>query len=110
MRQFAPVLIASVVVAYTQFAAAQDSDRTSHTTGAKPTVGAVAEGSDAHLLAERHLALYRASKYMHDNGSSSSAAGPVNHDPDAPPVIVRTSATAALPITPRDSVNRPAEN
>lgn len=52
---------------------------------------AASDMSDADVLAERHLALYRASRaaVLRDSGDENHA-----------PVSVRTSATAALPLPP----------
>lgn len=60
---------------------------------------AASDMSDADVLAERHLALYRASRAavlgLRDSGDESHA-----------PISVRTSATAALPLPP----DRPSSN
>lgn len=98
MRQFASVLLASVVLAYAQLASAHDPGRSSYPAGATPSSPA-SDNSDAALLADRHLALYRASQHARDNGAASgNAAGSSNNDRGAMPAIVRTSASAALPL------------
>jgi hypothetical protein len=66
----------------------------------------VVETSDANLLAERHLALYRAAQQIR-----VSARDPQNlQEADAQPAIVRTSATAALPLGPRVPAHLSTDN
>jgi hypothetical protein len=57
-------------------------------------VANVTSESDADLLAERHLALYRASQQRQLLSSESDGG-------DAVPPPARTSATAAIPLGPR---------
>ena len=63
-----------------------------------PSVRAVSasSGSDADVLAERHLALYRASQLPTVTSEAAS-----ENDADTGQVVVRSSATAALPLPPR---------
>lgn len=56
----------------------------------------VATDSDADLLAERHLALYRASRLQTPHSEADGG--------DGIPQPVRSSATAAIPLAPRAPV------
>lgn len=113
MRQFAPVLLASLVIAYAHVAAARDPGRGWNPTEAAPLASSISDHSDADLLAERHLALYRASRAsqlrdhrgMPENATRSGS----NDDRDASPAMIRTSATAALPLVPRVPVHPASE-
>ena len=53
-------------------------------------------GSDADVLAERHLALYRASQLPTVTSEAAS-----ENDADTAQTVARSSATAALPLPPR---------
>jgi hypothetical protein len=101
MRPFALVLPALFIVVCAQPAAAHDGS-----VRAAPLTTSVVESSDADLLAERHLALYRAAQQI-QAGKSASQGLP---EADAQPAIVRTSATAALPLGPRVPANPSTDN
>jgi len=103
MRQFAPVLLASLIVACAQSAAAGDR----HSVRAAPTTAPISGSSDAELLAERHLALYRAAQQPRVSERSS---GVDSDERDGPSLSIRTSATAALPLGPRIPANPSVEN
>jgi len=102
MRSFAPVLSALFVIVCAAPAAAHDSA----SVRAAPVTASAVETSDANLLAERHLALYRAAQQIR-----AGAGAPQNlHEADTQPPIVRTSATAALPLGPRAPARSSTDN
>jgi hypothetical protein len=104
MRQFAPVLLASLIVACAQPAAA-DNGHSGRATA--PTINSMPGSSDADLLAERHLALYRAAQQPRVSERSSGVDG---DERDGPSLSIRTSATAALPLGPRIPANPSVEH
>lgn len=107
MRPFAPLLLVSVF-ACAPLASAHDSGGGGHAIGTTGTT--MSTGSDAELMAERHLALYRASRHARENGAASGhAAASSNGERGATAAVIRTSATAALPLAPV-RVSASAEN
>jgi hypothetical protein len=67
--------------------------------------------SDADLLAERHLALYRALYRAAQQPRVSERSSGVDSDErDGPSLSIRTSATAALPLGPRIPANPSVEH
>jgi hypothetical protein len=102
MRSFAPVLPALLVIVCAAPAAAHEGS----SVRAAPVKASVVETSDANLLAERHLALYRAAQQIR-----AGASAPQNlHEADAQAAIVRTSATAALPLGRRAPAHPSTDN
>jgi hypothetical protein len=102
MRPFALVLPALFIVVCAQPAAAHDGS----SVRAASLTDSVVDNSDANLLAERHLALYRAAQQIRAGGSASQSLSEV----DAQPAIIRTSATAALPLAPHRPANPSVDN
>ena len=102
MSSFTRVWLFTLVVVCTQPALASDDpvrdgffDRT------LPLPAFTYGSSGADLLAERHLALYRASRQLPPKDSASKdTSGPGNDERNVAPVAVRTSASAKLPPNP----------
>lgn len=100
MSSFTRVWLFTLVVVCTQPALASDDpvrdgffDRT------LPLPAFTYGSSGADLLAERHLALYRASQSLPpEDSASENTSQRGNDERDAAPISVKTSATAKRPL------------
>lgn len=71
---------------------------------APPSGGSTRLSSDADLLAERHFGLYRASQLP------TNLSRDAEESSEASAIVVRTSATAALPLSPSTPPHREARS
>lgn len=94
MRHFAPLLIVLPITANADVSSAQGAEPNAYAASAASSTAAALNRSDVEILAERHLALYRAARLPHQNGSV--AASPADSR-DVAAAIVKTAGTAALP-------------
>lgn len=102
MPRLTRVLLTSLVVACAPPALARDTVRDIFFERTIPVPALTYDNSDANLLAERHLALYRASRQLPPQGGAlGNVQGPANDERDVASIAVRTSATAKLPLSSR---------
>lgn len=95
------VLLSSLVIVCAQPALAGDPVRHGFFDRTIPLPAFAYDSSGADLLAERHLALYRASRQLPPKDSASKdTSGPGNDERNVAPIAVRTSASAKLPPNP----------
>ncbi len=101
MSPLTRVLLSSVVVVCAQPALASDPVRYGFFDRTIPLPAFAYDSSGADLLAERHLALYRASRQLPPKDSASKdTSGRGNDEHNAASIPVRTSASAKLPVNP----------
>lgn len=101
MPSLTRALLSSLVVVCAQPALAGDPVRQSFFDRTLPLPAFTYESSGADLLAERHLALYRASRQLPPKDSASKdTSAPGNDERSIAPTPVRTSASAKLPADP----------
>ena len=108
MSSFTRVLLSSLFVVCAQPALAGETGRDAFFDRTIPLPTFAHDSSDADLLAERHLALYRASQLPPKRSALENTSAQGNGERDVAPIPVRTSATAAP--RPRAPANPSAEN
>ena len=95
MSSFTRVWLSMLVVVCAQPALASDPVRDGFFDRTLPLPAFTYGSSGADLLAERHLALYRASQSLRPEDSvSENTSGRGNDERDVAPISVKTSATA----------------
>ena len=111
MPSLTRVFLSSLVVVCAQTALASDPVRDGFFDRTIPLPAFTYDSSDAGLLAERHLALYRASQQLPPSSvASEDTMRTRNDERDVVPISVRTSATAKRPLSSGLPANPSAEN
>ena len=99
MSSFTRVWLSMLVVVCAQPALASDPVRDGFFDRTLPLPAFTYGSSGADLLAERHLALYRASQSLPpEDSASENTSQRGNDERDAAPISVKTSATAKRPL------------